>query len=226
MNPPRSVRFAAAGLVLALLAACSARQAPQPGPAPASGMPADAPPAHATPADPAPAARFLQAIAAHCGKAYAGRITADTPPTPNDPFSGKPLVMHVRECSDAEIRIPFHVGDDRSRTWVLTPLEGGRLRLKHDHRHADGSPDAVTLYGGDTAAAGSTTRQAFPVDADSVAMFQREGLSASLQNTWAMEIHPERFVYELSRPSGRLFRVEFDLTRPVAPPPPPWGSGA
>ena len=28
--------------------------------------------------------------------------------------------MHVRDCSERELRIPFHVGDDRSRTWVVT----------------------------------------------------------------------------------------------------------
>ena len=55
-------------------------------------------------------------------------------------------------------------------------------------------------------------------------MFVREGLNASVQNTWAMEIEPgERFLYELARPSGRLFQVEFDLAAPVATPPTPWG---
>ena len=174
----------------------------------------------------APADGFLAAIARHCGQAYAGRIVANEPrPTTPDAFEGKALVMHVRGC-DAPVqglRIPFHVGDDHSRTWVLTRTTGG-LRLKHDHRHADGSPDAVTLYGGDTADAGTVVRQVFPVDAESRAMFQREGLNASLQNAWAMEIEPgKRFVYELRRPGGRLFRVEFDLTRPVPLPPAPWG---
>ena len=37
------------------------------------------------------------------------------------------------------------------------------------------------------------------------------------------EIEPgRRFLYELSRPNGRLFQVEFDLSRPV--PLPPWSS--
>jgi hypothetical protein len=133
--------------------------------------------------------------------------------------------MHVRGCEDParRIEIPFHVGDDRSRTWILTRTADG-LRLKHDHRHADGTDDAVTMYGGGTTAPGTAMRQAFPVDAESVAMFQREGLSASVTNTWAMEVVPgERFVYELSRPGGRLFQVEFDLSAPVAPPPAPWG---
>lgn len=175
----------------------------------------------------APADAFLAAIAQHCGQAYAGRIVANTPaPATPDAFEGKPLVMHVRGCDDParELRIPFHVGDDRSRTWVLTRTADG-LRLKHDHRHVDGSDDVLTMYGGDTAAAGSARRQEFPVDADSIALFEREGSQASVTNTWAMEIEPgARFVYELSRPGGRLFRVEFDLAAPVAAPPPPWGS--
>jgi len=175
-----------------------------------------------------PADAFLASLAAHCGKAYAGRITANRPASATpDPFEGKALVMHVRGCDapTQEILVPFHVGDDHSRTWVITRTADG-LRLKHDHRHRDGSPDPVTMYGGDTADAGTAQRQAFPVDAESVAMFGREGLAASVTNTWAMELVPAKtFVYELSRPNGRLFRVEFDLTAPVALPPAPWGAG-
>ena len=170
-----------------------------------------------------PADAFLARIAAHCGQAFAGRIVANEPVMPDDPFDGKALVMHVRECSPAEVKVPFHVGDDHSRTWVLTRTADG-LRLKHDHRHEDGSDDAVTMYGGDTAAAGTSLRQEFPVDAFSIEMFEREGLNVSVTNTWAMEIEPgQRFLYELARPGGRLFQVEFDLTTPVATPPTPWG---
>jgi hypothetical protein len=171
---------------------------------------------------PDPADAFLTAIRQHCGLAFSGRIVANDPAAPDDPFAGKPLVMHVRECGEQEIRIPFHVGDDRSRTWLLTRTAGG-LRLKHDHRHEDGSPDAVTMYGGDTTSAGTATRQEFPVDAESRALFDRQQLTASLTNTWAMEVEPHgRFRYELARP-GRLFQVDFDLSSPVALPPPPWG---
>lgn len=170
-----------------------------------------------------PADAFLARIASHCGQSFAGRITANEPAQPSDPFDGQALVMHVRECGAGEVKVPFHVGDDHSRTWVLTRTATG-LRLKHDHRHEDGSDDAVTMYGGDTSTPGSDTRQEFPVDADSIEMFEREGLTASVSNTWAMEIEPgERFLYELARPGGRLFRVEFDLAKPVATPPTPWG---
>ncbi|MGV8961166.1 MAG: hypothetical protein ACOH1V_12405 [Stenotrophomonas sp.] len=169
--------------------------------------------------------QFMAAIASHCGQAFAGRIAANQPQTDvPDAFEGKSLVMHVRGCDKPaqELRIPFHVGDDHSRTWVLSRTAAG-LQLKHDHRHADGSPDATTMYGGDTVAAGSAQRQQFPVDAESVAMFEREGLAGSVRNTWAMEVQAgQRFVYELSRPDGRLFQVEFDLTQPVVLPPAPW----
>jgi hypothetical protein len=185
--------------------------------APAAGLD---PALHSSAAD-----AFVAAIARHCGRAYAGRITANEPATPNDPFAGKALVMHVRDCAPGELRIPFHVGDDHSRTWIITRTGDG-LRLKHDHRHEDGSADVLTMYGGDTVAPGSAARQEFPVDADSRALFEREGLEASVGNTWAIEIDPDtKFAYELARP-GRLFRVEFDLAQPVPIPPAAWGSEA
>ena len=131
-----------------------------------------------------PAAQFFANISPYCGKAYLGKIVADQPASnAPDPFEGKPLVMHVRSCENRnaptqEIRIPFHVGGDRSRTWVVTRTLNG-LRLKHDHRHEDGSSDAMTMYGGETVSSGAATRQEFPVDAESVSLFQREGRSAS-----------------------------------------------
>jgi hypothetical protein len=172
---------------------------------------------------------FMAALSGMCGKAFAGRIVANEPAaapgSPPDPFEGKALVMHVRECTPGEIRVPFHVGDDHSRTWVITRTDSG-LRLKHDHRHEDGSPDVLTMYGGDTTTPGTAVRQEFPVDAESKALFERQGLRVSMTNVWAIELEPGRsYVYELARP-GRLFRVEFDLTKPVALPPPPWGRTA
>jgi len=172
----------------------------------------------------APADRFFARLTALCGRAFEGRmVTADTA---DAAMAGQRLVMHVAECAPDRIRIPFHVGADRSRTWVVTRTAAS-LRLKHDHRHEDGTPDALTQYGGDTAEAGTAERQLFPVDAESVALFQREGRAASVTNVWAIEVTAARFTYELRRPAGptaRHFRVEFDLTRPVSTPPPVWGA--
>ena len=162
---------------------------------------------------------FFDELKSHCGKAYAGKLVS-TDEVDAD-FIGKNMVMHVRECTGTELRIPFHVEDDHSRTWVISKTSNG-LRLKHDHRHKDGSEDAVTQYGGDTANEGTAFRQAFPVDQFSIDMFKREGLMASIVNIWAVEIDDSVFAYELSRPN-RLFRVEFDVTEPVETPPAPWG---
>src|SRR5690606_8392331 len=145
----------------------------------------------------APADEFLLRLAEHCGQAFAGRIVANEPASPEpDAFEGQALVMHVRGCDDPtrELRVPFHVGDDHSRTWVLTRTEAG-LRLKHDHRHEDGSPDEQTMYGGETTAPGTAVRQEFPVDQASIELFGRTGAEVSTTNTWAMEVEPgQRFL--------------------------------
>ncbi len=174
---------------------------------------------------PAPAAadRFLQRIAEHCGQAFAGTVLVNEPAQQNDAFAGQELIMHVRECNTNELKIPFHVGNDRSRTWVLTRTSTG-VRLKHDHRHEDGTPDDNSMYGGDSITPGSEVRQEFPVDEESIENFAKRNNKESQTNTWAMEIEPgKRFLYELSRPSGRMFKVEFDLTKPVATPAAAWG---
>ena len=163
---------------------------------------------------------FFNKLASYCGKAFAGKLTAYNQ-SDTKSFSGA-AIMHVRNCSENEIRVPFHVGEDRSRTWVITKTATG-LRLKHDHRHKDGSEDKLTQYGGDTVNAGSATRQEFPADAFSKAMFERDGMKVSMDNTWAVEVADNNiFAYELRRPN-RHFRVEFDLSKPVEIPPAPWG---
>jgi hypothetical protein len=95
------------------------------------------------------------------------------------------------------------------------------MRLKHDHRHEDGTEDAITQYGGDTRSAGTITTQEFHADAHTATL-----IPAARTNIWTLEIMPgDRFVYALRREgTDRRFRVEFDLTRPIAAPPPPWGA--
>ena len=219
MTKPIAPSLLAAAIVL--MTACAPSTPPPATTADTAPPPSERPDVATGPAD-----AFLAALATHCGQAFAGRIVANQPvPTTPDAFEGQELVMHVRGCEDPtrQLLVPFHVGDNHSRTWVLTRTDSG-LRLKHDHRHEDGSEDVLTQYGGDTATAGTAQRQEFPVDADSVALFEREGSNASVTNTWAMEIEPgQRFLYELARPGGRMFQVEFDLTTPVDLPPTPWG---
>jgi hypothetical protein len=163
---------------------------------------------------------FFNKLSSYCGNAFAGKLTAfNESDTKN--FSGA-AVMHVRSCTANEIRIPFHVGENRSRTWVITKTAAG-LRLKHDHRHQDGSEDTLTQYGGDTLSAGTASRQEFPADDFSKSMFERDGMKVSMENIWAVEVTQDNiFAYELRRPN-RHFRVEFDLSKPVPVPPAAWG---
>lgn len=164
-----------------------------------------------------PQDQFWASLASLCGQAFPGALIEDT--SGGGLFEGQELVMHVRECFDDEIRVPFHVGENRSRTWIFTRTAEG-IRLKHDHRHEDGSEDEVTQYGGDTTDEGTAMRQAFRADA-----FTAELIPAAATNVWTVEIHPgHMYAYALRREgTDRRVRVEFDLTRPVEAPPTPWG---
>jgi hypothetical protein len=160
----------------------------------------------------APADAFVARLNTLCGQTFEGKVVTDDPLDAD--FASQRLVMTVRDCSAAEVRIPFHVGEDKSRTWIVTRTDTG-LRLKHDHRHEDGTEDLLSQYGGDTSDAGTAGRQEFPADAFSKDLFEREGNPASVDNVWAMEANDQVFAYELRRPE-RFFRVEFDLAAPVA----------
>lgn len=169
--------------------------------------------------------RFFAELGSLCGQAFEGRVV--TSDAADSAMAAQRLVMHVRDCAGDTVRIPFQVGSDRSRTWVISRVyflgdngpDRPALRLKHDHRHEDGSPETLTQYGGDTLDRGTAVRQEFPADAFSRALFVRENIPQSAANVWAIEIHPGRiFAYELRRP-GRHFRVEFDLSEPVPAPP-------
>ena len=152
-----------------------------------------------------------------CGKAYAGALVSA--PENDADFKGKELVMHVRACEKNRVRIPFFVGEDKSRTWVLTRKKDNLL-LKHDHRHADGTPDKITMYGGWTTNGGMPTRQMFPADQQTVDI-----LPAAATNVWWIELVPgESYTYNLRRMgTERFFSIKFDLTKEVKTPDAPWG---
>ncbi len=163
-----------------------------------------------------PGDALWNALASMCGKAFEGKMVEGTEPGDKD-MAGQRMVMHVRGCTADELRIPFFVGENRSRTWVITRTPTG-LRLKHDHRHEDGSEDAVTQYGGDTRIAAGLSLDFYADD------FTAKLLPASASNIWTMAVAPGKtFSYALrSEAMHRRFRVEFDLTKAVPAPPAPW----
>ncbi len=163
---------------------------------------------------------FFEHLTAMLGQAFEGKVTEGG--AGDQTFAPYRLVMHVRAAEDNVLYIPFHVGENRSRTWIITRTGSG-LQLKHDHRHSDGSHDELTMYGGHTVTAGWGNAQAFPADQYSKELFVAGGIPQSVDNTWHMYIYPGKiFSYRLTR-EGREFRVDFDLTKPVSPPPAPWG---
>ena len=200
--------------LLALTMACAENSSPPDEP---SDTPAEP---EQSASKPAAADVWWDHLDALCGQAFAGKLTSEDPA--DAPFVGQSMTMHVRRCEPERLEIPFHVGENRSRTWVLTRTEQG-LRLRHDHRHEDGSEDVVTLYGGYAEGPGTQVVQDFPADEYSKKLFVDNELNVSVANVWSMEVVPgERFSYILRRPE-RHFQVDFDLGQAVDPPPAPWG---
>jgi hypothetical protein len=161
------------------------------------------------------AKQFWENLQKQCGKSFEGQVTEGAE---NDTFRNKKLVMHVRNCEENTIRIPFFVGDDKSRTWVLT-YKDDRIQLKHDHRHEDGSEDKVTQYGGTTTNSGSSTLQFFPADQQTYDIIPN-----AFANVWWITLDEKSFTYNLRRiGSDRLFTVKFDITKTITTPGAPWG---
>lgn len=148
------------------------------------------------------------AITPHRGEAFVGRVTEGTEPSDSS-FAESLLVARVLEVSDTELRIAFDVGRDHSRTWIVTRSAAG-VRLKHEHRHADGSEDSVSRYGGDTAGATDGPVLDFPADA-----YTAELIPRAATNIWTLAALPGGgFAYALRREAtGRRFRVEFEPGR-------------
>jgi len=158
---------------------------------------------------------FMLKLKQYCGKSFEGTITAGG--RDGDGFTGKKLKMQIKVCGDT-IKIPFFVGDDKSRVWVLTK-QNGYLKLKHAHTHEDGKPDKVTQYGGVAPNTGFSGMQFFPADEETCSL-----IPYACSNVWWMTVNDTSFTYNLRRiGSDRLFTVTFDLTKPTNEVLTPWG---
>lgn len=138
-------------------------------------------------------AAFFDGLAGLCGARFEGAMTFPAESTGD--FAGKLLVATIGPCGADEIRVPFVVGENRSRTWLFQRIDGG-LQLKHDHRHEDGTPDAVTMYGGMASQTGSATRQSFAADAYTAAL-----IPDAATNVWTVSLSDDNrtLTYHLER---------------------------
>jgi hypothetical protein len=155
-----------------------------------------------------PQAQFWAALTTLCGTSGQGKLIVGDPVLDKD-FASNPLTMGPVACAADKVEIPFAVGADASRTWIITRTASG-LRLKHRHLH-DGKEEALSQYGGDTVGVGAADRQEFPADAFSKDLFLKRNRAASVANIWALDVTAhQRLAYELKRP-GRHVRVEFAI---------------
>jgi hypothetical protein len=123
-------------------------------------------------------------------------------------FWGKKLSFKVIGSSKSKLELPINVGENQTRTWVLTKTKRG-IRLKHDHRHTDGSPDSISNYGGDSDQKISNGLiQYFPADG-----FTSNLIPAAKTNRWIMEFSNDKkkFYYILERNKELRFKAEFNL---------------
>ncbi len=136
---------------------------------------------------------FFNNLSSLCGQVFTGHSTY--PDDPDHDFAGQLLVADFAVCTDQQIRIKFAVGEDHSRTWIVTQSEQGLL-LKHDHRHADGTPDEITNYGGWANETGGSWRQYFAADTETASL-----IPAASTNVWMLHYDPDTQVltYDLQR---------------------------
>ena len=164
-----------------------------------------------------PSEIFWKNLEKHCGKAYEGKLAEHIT---RDDFTGKKLTMHVKSCSSNEIKIPFNVGDNYSRTWVLTKKDG-IITLKHDHRHENGTSETITFYGGTNTNFGFKDFQMFPADQETANL-----IDYASTNIWWITLDDTTFSYNLQKAGSKTpFNVYFDLTKEIAIPSAPWGWG-
>jgi hypothetical protein len=139
------------------------------------------------------------------GRAFSGSMTY-----PDDPEHEMNRLMRIeiKKESDDVLRVPFQVGDDRSRTWVLRRDQEGVL-LKHDHRHTDGTPDEVTNYGGLARPLGLGSLLIFPADEETAAL-----LPEAASNVWTLRLSPDgkAITYYLERHGKPRFEAVFGLS--------------
>jgi hypothetical protein len=154
---------------------------------------------------------FFDVLSSLCGQRFEGAMTFPT--EGQDDFAGKLLVAKIESCTETEIRVPFDVGEDHSRTWIVSKTEQG-LQLKHDHRHADGTPDEVNMYGGLAVDKGSKLSQAFAADTHTAKI-----IPAASTNVWNLTLNSDRtsMTYHLTRHDAPRFTAKLFLATSLVP---------
>ena len=153
---------------------------------------------------------FLVNYEDYCGYAYEGTTTLSDIGG-GEAFENARLLMILESCDDEVVRIPFHVDDDHSRTWIVQ-MKGERLHLSHDHRYEDGTEHDNNFYGGYADDRGTVLEQFFPADERTI-----EDRPARNINTWSKEFDLAEltYYYRLYLNDELRFEAAFDLANPI-----------
>ncbi len=197
-------------ITMVMMAACGPRQEPAHDVDPTDAL------AETTPDDPETVPlvsethkAFFNNLASLCGQSFKGEQIYRSHHASG--WEDYDMVMHVDVCENDRILIPFHVGEDESRTWMFL-AEDGQLRLRHDHRYPDGTPEEDSLYGGYADDTGTAFEQHFPADD-----FTAQVIDGGEGNVWTIRMDKAMttFTYRLERDDEKRLRVDFDLTKPL-----------
>lgn len=122
------------------------------------------------------------------------------------------MEMYVREWKEDVVYIPFRLADNSSRTWTIYRQDDNRLWLRHDHRHEDGTPEDINMYGGFSSDKSDAQQQFFPADDYTCKL-----ISYACENEWILRLKEDLtvFSYILEKSGVRIIQIDFDLTQPV-----------
>lgn len=153
-------------------------------------------------------AQFFKSLNKLCGARFEGAMTY--PEEGQDSFAGKLLVASIDSCNSEQIKIPFAVGEDTSRTWIISKTANG-LQLKHDHRHADGTPDEINMYGGLASNERSPYSQSFYADEHTATI-----IPAAATNVWTLSFSKDarELTYYLERNAAPRFKAVLKRVSP------------
>jgi len=147
---------------------------------------------------------FFENLRALCGQTFGGRTIFA--PVTDRTFEPARLYMVVKDCDGDEIRIPFIVGEDASRTWVFQ-MRKDSLKFFHEHLRPDGTAHEPSGFGGNATADGSPVFQSFP-DFDATA-----DTPPAERRVWRLRLDTEHklFVYYLDRGGLPRYRLVFHM---------------
>lgn len=153
---------------------------------------------------------FFDELKEYCGSSFTGKTLY--PIDSDHLLANATLKIEFETCDEKELRIPFYIKGESTRTWIISITDDGQLRLQHEHSSEDVITDELNLYGGVADERGTRFHQTFPADAETITMHPE-----ALTNVWSIKIDTlsNSLIYDLKRNNEPRFKASFDLSKPI-----------